>query len=246
MNLRQNFSLARITEWVQRTLSGMRLSVLELVFLLSALVFTGIVIFFYLSRVQPLKNEIVTLREREVELQGRIDRLKTDEKKRSEQASNAGKILDSLSRFEGFLKPDERGMTQIINEIDSLGSSHKVIIGDASYKVDQSDAETDEEGNPKQESASKDKKPKIYPALGIDTTVIGDYPNLRKFLFDLERSKQFLIINSVAFQGEADNMRRALPKGSNVQVQLSSPDAIPVSLKIELDTYFQKPVARNQ
>src|SRR5262249_57603422 len=96
-----------------------------------------------------------------------------------------------------------------------------------------------ENGNQVQQAARKDKRPKIYPILGIDTTVIGDYSNLRGFLSDLERSKQFLIINALAFQGGDEKIARQLAKGGK-QIQLS-PSSIPVSLRIELDTYFQPP-----
>jgi hypothetical protein len=165
--------------------------------------------------------------------------LKTDEKKLVDQATNAEKILDSLRTFESYLKSDERGMTQIINEVDALGKTHKVYVGDASYRVEQVDGpQFDENGNPKPQPANKDKKPKIYPNLGIDTTVIGDYANLRHFLSDLERSKQFLIVNALAFQGGDEKIIRQIAKGGK-QVQLSGPESIPVSLRIELDTYFQ-------
>ncbi|MCI0663013.1 MAG: type II secretion system protein M, partial [Acidobacteria bacterium] len=145
------------------------------------------------------------------------------------------------SRFEKYLKPDERGMTQLINEIDSLGKTHQIIVGGSSYRVIEPAATTDENGNPLPQALTKEKVD-IYPVLGIDTNVIGDYRNLRRFIADLEQSRQFLIINSLQFQGEADKVRRpATGSGKTQQVQLSGPEAIPVSLKIELDTYFQKP-----
>ncbi|MFN9741836.1 MAG: GspMb/PilO family protein, partial [Acidobacteriota bacterium] len=92
--------------------------------------------------------------------------------------------------------------------------------------------------------ALKEKKETIYPGMAIDTTVIGDYPNLRRFIAALEQSRQFLIINSLAFQGEGDKVRRETAKlGNAAPVELSSPDSVPVSLKIELDTYFRRPRA---
>jgi hypothetical protein len=83
----------------------------------------------------------------------------------------------------------------------------------------------------------------IYPKMGIETTVIGDYPNLRRFLGDLEKSQQFVILNALAFQGEADRVRQAAGNPSSLtRLELGSPDSVPVSLKIELETYFQRPV----
>jgi hypothetical protein len=107
--------------------------------------------------------------------------------------------------------------------------------------VEEADAQFDENGNPKPQP-KRDKKPKIYPNLGVETMVIGDYSNLRLFLSDLERSKQFLIVNSLAFQGGDERLVRQLAR-SGKQSQLESLGAIPVSLKIGFDTYFQPPSA---
>lgn len=238
MNLRQNIDATQIFGGFRDLLRKTRLSAFELVFLIAALLFAAFVAFFYFTKTQPLNAEVARLQNREVELRASLNRLSNEEKKRIEQAANSEKIIESLNRFENYLKPDQRGMTQIINEIDSLGKTHKIVVGDASYRVAEPEATTDENGNPKPQTATNDKKTNIYPALGIDTTVIGDYRNLRRFLSDLERSKQFLIINSLSFQGEADKARQNAGKGQ--QIQLSSPEAIPVALRIELDTYFQK------
>ncbi len=221
-----------------------RLSAVEIVFLSAALLYTGFVTFFYLTKAQPLGSDLAA-RERQIgDLKAQIEKLNTDVEKRLVQAANAEKILESLRSFEGLLKPDERGMTQIINEIDALGKTHNIIVGDASYRVEEADEpQLDENGNPKPLAASRDKNPKIYPNLGIETMVIGDYPNLRRFLSNLERSKQFLIINSLTFQGGDEKVIRQLARGGNQVQILSSPEAIPVSLKIELDTYFQSPAA---
>jgi cell division protein FtsB len=217
------------------------LSSVEIVFLSAAILFVGIVAFFYLTKVQPLNSRIAAQDQQIQNLRAEIQKLNTDEKKRVDQSNNAGKILDSLKQFESYLKPDERGMTQIINEIDDLGRTHKIVVGDASYRVEEADeSQLDENGNPRPQAANKDKKPKIYPNLGIDTTVIGDYANLRHFLSDLERSKQFLIVNALAFQGGDEKVVRQLAKGGK-QIQLSGPESIPVSLRIELDTYFKPP-----
>jgi hypothetical protein len=104
-------------------------------------------------------------------------------------------------------------------------------------KEDADEPKLDENGNLKLQS-NRNKAPKIYPNFSIETTVVGDYPNLRGFLSDLERGKQFLIVNSLSFQGGDDRILRQLEKGGK-KIELSSPEAVPVSLKIELDTYYQ-------
>ncbi len=240
MSLRQNIKFSEISSGLGEAFRRARLSPVELVFLIAALAFAAFVAFFYFTKVQPLQSELAARKAREQELLGSLAKIGTDEKKRNEQASNAEKILVSLDRFQAMLKPDERGMTQIINEINALGKTHKVYAGDASYRVAEAEPTTDENGNPLPQQKIAEKNINIYPTLGIDTTVVGDYPNLRRFLADLERSRQFLVINSLAFQGGDDKLARALAKGGK-QIQLSTPEALPVSVRIELDTYFQPP-----
>lgn len=222
---------------------GARLSLVEIIALLSALVFAGVVTFYYFTKVQPLQSQLDTLKEREKTAKLQAEKYTDDEQKRQEQASNAEEILASLRTFEIYLKPDERGMTEIINEIDTLGKKHGVLTGDSAYRVAEADQPVDENGQPKQKTSSADKQ-KIYPALGIDTNVIGEYPNLRRFLADLEHSRQFLIINGLTFQGESDKVRQQAQKTGKSKLQMSSPEGIPVSLKVEMDTYFQSPYKR--
>ena len=220
----------------------LRMSTVETLSVIGALVFIVIVLLFYFLQVKPLAEQASLLRNREYDLRLQLEKRNSEEVKRQDQSNNSERIIGSLTQFERGLKADELGMTQIINEIDTLGRSNKILIGDASYRLDEGDASFDEKGAPVAATSANEKKPSVYPVMAIDTTVIGDYPNLRRFLAALEKSNQFVIINSLAFQGEGDKVRRETSKvGAAAQVELGSPESVPVSLKIELDTYFQKP-----
>jgi hypothetical protein len=238
MNLKTYFSEA--FSRVRGAIGRARLSVAEIAFLGAAILFATAVALFYSYKVLPL-GYMVSSRNRQIEtLKAQIKELDDKEKKRLAQASNAEKILESLSGFESHLTPDDSGMTQIINEIDALGATHKILVGDSNYRRESADEQQfDENGNPKPRQ-NRDKRPKIYPNLGVETTVIGDYSNLRRFLSDLERSKQFLIVNSLTFQGGDERIARQIAKGGKQPI-LNSPEAVPVSLKLELDTYFKPP-----
>jgi len=240
MNLKTDFSqaLSQAREVIRRA----RLTVVEIAFLGAAVLFASAVALFYSYKVLPL-SYTVSARQRQIQdVKAQIQKLNLEEKKRLDQASNAEKILESLSGFESRLTPDERGMTQIINDIDALGVTHKILVNDSSYRFEEADEpQLFVNGNPKPRP-NRDRKPKIYPNLGVVTTVIGDYSNLRRFLLDLERSKQFLIVNSLAFQGDDPRIVRQLARGGK-QPQLSSSESVPVTLKIELDTYFKPPSA---
>lgn len=242
MNLRQSLNFKEMPAKARELAERSKLNLIEVVALVAALVFVGGVIFYYFSKVQPLRSELSALQEREKEVRLQIDKANSDEVKRQKQASNAELIMASLKDFDQYLKQDERGMTEIINEVDALGKKYGVLTGDSTYRVAEAEPLVDENGQPiPQKSGRENDTQKIYPVLGIDTNIIGEYPNLRKFLYDLERSRQFLVINALTFQGESDKVRREAQKSGSQKLQLSSPDAVPVSLKIEMDTYFQSP-----
>ena len=220
-----------------------RLSLIEVIALVAALVFIGVVMVYFFTKVQPLQSQLDMLVERERIAKGKIEKFNTDEQKRQQQASNAEAILASLKTFEIYLKPDERGMTEIINEIDTLGKKHKVLTGDSTYRVAEADQPPDQtvDGTGQQKQKKDEDKQTIYPALGIDTNLIGEYPSLRRFLSDMEHSRQFLIINTLSFQGETDKVKREAQKSGKQKFEPSSPDAALVSLKVEMDTYFKSP-----
>jgi Tfp pilus assembly protein PilO len=66
----------------------------------------------------------------------------------------------------------------------------------------------------------------LYPGIGIAVTVEGPYANLRRFLREVEASKQFIIINAVELEGVSD---------ANSQT-----GATLVSLHLDMATYFQR------
>jgi hypothetical protein len=246
MNLKQQVNPAIILNALRDLHRKARLSLFEIGFLIAALVFAIVVMFFYLTKIQPLRSEASALRAREVTLRDQLSKLSIEDRKRIEQSVNSGKILDSLTKFEDYLKPAERGVSQIIDEINGLCKTHKIISDGANYNEVEPTPVTDDNGNQLTRTVNREKID-FYPVLGIDTTVTGDYRNLRRFILDLERSKQFLVINSVQFQGEDRLLRAQGNSGSpSPQIELSSPEAIPVSLKIAMDTYLQTPAGRSR
>ncbi|HEY0546101.1 MAG TPA: GspMb/PilO family protein [Pyrinomonadaceae bacterium] len=66
----------------------------------------------------------------------------------------------------------------------------------------------------------------LYPGIGIAVTVEGPYANLRRFLREVEASKQFIIINAVELEGVSD---------ANSQT-----GAALVSLHLDMATYFRR------
>jgi hypothetical protein len=237
MNLRQEINLKDLSASVRDGVSALKLSAVEAIFLVAALGFAIFVGYFYVSEVQPLNNQIAELRaQREALVQkGVADKKRQEEKQRA----NAEGILSSLTRFEASLRNSQTGKAALIDEFEELAKKHKIMTGDFGFKPLDAQPLVDEQGQPLKD-VIKNERINVYPALGLDTAVIGDYPNLRRFLAELEKSRQFLIINAVSFQGEADKGRVAAATAKGRMPQLDDPNSIPVTLKIEMDTFFKQ------
>ena len=81
----------------------------------------------------------------------------------------------------------------------------------------------------------------FYPGIAVLVTVEGSYHDLRRFIRDLERSKQFTIINQVELQRANENevpvAAEGAPEGSPAP---AGPRGSVISLQLNLATYFQR------
>ena len=219
-----------------QSLRSVKIGGLEALFLVAALGFAGYVAYFYVNEVKPLSGQIQAVKQDILTLQTtQLDEIK-HRKKIEQQRAQAEQIKHSLFTFETFLRNSNTGKAALIDELEALAKKNKILTGDVGFKLVEAQPLVDENGQLLKE-ATRNEKLNVYPALGLDTSVIGDYPNLRHFLAELEKSRQFLIINAIAFQGEADKAR-AVGKGR--QLQMSSPEAVPVTLKVEMESFFKK------
>lgn len=80
----------------------------------------------------------------------------------------------------------------------------------------------------------------FYPGIAVMVTVEGEYQNVRRFIRDVERSKQFVVINEVELQRASQNSAPASAEeggaGSGTRGSL-------VTLQLNMATYFQRPGA---
>ena len=81
----------------------------------------------------------------------------------------------------------------------------------------------------------------FYPGIAVMVTVEGEYQNVRRFIRDVERSKQFVVINEVELQRASENNAPTSAEegggaGSGTRGSL-------VTLQLNMATYFQRPSA---
>jgi len=84
----------------------------------------------------------------------------------------------------------------------------------------------------------------LYPGLGINLTVEGPYPNLRRFVRAIENSNQFIVINSVELEKATDSSAAAAaaaetPDGLGAKPAPRGGGAL-VSLRLDMAAYFRR------
>ena len=91
----------------------------------------------------------------------------------------------------------------------------------------------------------------FYPGIAVMVTVEGSYQDVRRFIRDVERSKQFVVINEVELQRATQNNAPASVEEGGSEAGSASGAAAagsgtrgsPVSLQLNMATYFQRPSA---
>jgi Tfp pilus assembly protein PilO len=82
----------------------------------------------------------------------------------------------------------------------------------------------------------------FYPGIAVTVTVEGEYQNVRRFIRDVERSKQFVVINEVELQRATQNNAPASAE-EGVPGSGSGTRGSLVTLQLNMATYFQRPSA---
>lgn len=81
----------------------------------------------------------------------------------------------------------------------------------------------------------------FYPGIAVMVTVEGQYQDVRRFIRDLERSKQFVVINQVELQRANENNA---PASVGAEPASGTSGSL-ISLQLNLATYFQRDNAAN-
>src|SRR5262249_44994382 len=142
---------------------------------------------------------------------------------------------NSLADFEGsHLKPIAQGRIDLINEINHLGKADNLRLGSGIemhgvYRAS---------GTPEADSQSKRKKEAealdVFPRVQFHFVVKGEYKDLRKFLRDLEGSKQYVVVDSVNLSNSEQKQGRS-SKAAAAQVVPGSG----LSLTVSMNAYFR-------
>jgi len=196
-----------------------------------------LVLFSYLYFMIPARSRVTSLTAERAQLQTNLKKSQEVLKRDQSTQETVRRITDSLNNFENVsLQQEDVGRMDLYNQLNQLMVKNGLrnTSGPTYAPLDPLGSKT----TPGKSTSTKWQT--AYPGIAVAVTVEGPYQNLRQFVKDIERSKQFVIINEVELQRatQSDAAAAAVPteEGSGTRSSL-------VSLQLSMATYFQRPGA---
>lgn len=190
-----------------------------------------------------LAPERTRLRERQAERQ-RLQAILNDSTeglKRGESTQvTVDEILGSLESFEAAHLSSLRGegSTALIAELNRLIRSNnlRITTGVSFTQFDEAEAgaAAGAQRRPQVAAGSARALQTVFPGVGVNLTVEGAYPNLRRFVRDVKADKQFIVINSVELEGATDSNAAGDGGGAGTT------GGTLVSLRLDMAAYYRR------
>ena len=221
----------RVSEFIDSR-RGRMFGVAEVVALAGSCFVLALVLFSYLYFLVPARSRISSLNTDRKQIETNIKTLDAVVNKEHGSQQTVDTVVASLNDFETkHLQGQEQGRLQLYEELNQLIVKNKVrnTAGPTYTALDPTDVKA---------ASGKSvvtKWQSFYPGINVMVTVEGAYEDIRRFIRDVERSKQFVVINQVELQrAQQDNVPvSAEESGSGTRIS-------PVTLQLNMATYFQR------
>ncbi len=236
--------------------SGGYFRLVELLAILIVLTAAMVVGYLAIDKLKEASNNVGDLQKLTLALRDQTRQVKKaiEAEKAKDPSSDTQVIVKNLEAFQTrFLKDPQQGRLYVINQINKLVKSNGLnLTGGISFeKVD--DAAEKEKGNAKikgnvrTKENTKGQKNKtdgnsLYPALGMNFSVSGNYVAFRKFLYSLETDKMFFVIDGLNLQTPDGETRAALggsQRVTNVQKTIQQNPG-EITVQIDVKAYFRR------
>ena len=221
---------------------GKMIGVVEVVALAGSCFVLALVLLSYLYFLVPARSRVATANADLKQLQANLQTLDGVVHKETDTKQTVDRIAASLNKFETeYLLRQEQGRMDLYEELNQLivKNGLKNTSGPTYTTLDPSGTKA---------TAGKNvvtKWQSFYPGIAVMVTVEGSYQDLRRFIRDVERSKQFVVINEVELQRATQNNAPAsIVEGGTPAAPGSAPGSgsrgSQVSLQLNMATYFQR------
>lgn len=192
-----------------------------------------LVLLSYLYFLVPARSHVRSLAQDKARLQANLQTLDGVVNKGRDTKAQVDQIATSLNQFETtYLPPADEGRMELYDELNQI-----IVKNNLRNTSGPTYAPLDPTGTkPAGGKTTTTKWQSFYPGIAVLVTVEGQYPDIRRFVRDLERSKQFVIINEVELQRANENNNAAATADESAPGSKGSL----VSLQLNLTTYFQR------
>jgi Tfp pilus assembly protein PilO len=224
---------SRLSEFLNSR-RGKMFGVAEVAALTGSCVVLALVLLSYLYFLVPARSRVASLNADKKQTLTNLQTL--DKVVGTEQTSkqHVDQVAASLNKFEtDYLMGPDQGRMELYAELNQLIVKNNVRnTSGPTYTPLEPAGEKSASGK-----TVVTKWQSFYPGIAVMVTVEGEYQNVRRFIRDVEGSKQFVVINEVELQRATQNNAPASADesgGSGTRASL-------VTLQLSMATYFQRP-----
>lgn len=212
---------------------GKMFGVAEVVGLAGSCLVLLLVLISYLYFVVPARSQVTSLNAEKARLQNNLQTLQGVVSKGQTTKEQVEQIAASLGEFEtSYLLRADQGRMELYDELNQMivKNGLRNTSGPTYTPLDPTGTKT--VGG----KSTTTKWQSFYPGLVVMVTVEGEYQNVRRFIRDIERSKQFVVINQVELQRANENNA---PASADESASSGTRGSL-ISLQLNLATYFQR------
>lgn len=244
----RRISLARMKSAPSLSLIGLP----ELIGLAGAALIAILTIFAYFYFYLPAQSRLATLQRERDQLQGFLRTSQSNLDKDLTVRQQVDKITSSMGDFEStWLANASSGRMSLYSTLNTLIRSNGLrnTAGPTYTALEPIGSKTQVQPSASAEKQTNAKWQSIFPGIAVSVTVEGPYQRVRKFVREIEGSRQFLIINEVELESVTQSGAFSEP-APVVSGRGTAPTpggrATLVSLRLEMATYFQRLPAVNE
>jgi Tfp pilus assembly protein PilO len=226
---------------------GKMFGIAEVAALFGSCLILALVMVSYLYFVVPARLRVTSLTTEKKQTQTNLETLQGVVSTEQNTIQTVQQITTSLDKFEkDFLPAEDVGRMELYAELNQLiiKNGLRNTSGPTYTPLEPEGTKTAGGKNVATRWQS------FYPGVAVMVTVEGQYENVRRFIRDVERSRQFVVINEVELQRARDTNSPAAVEGEAAPAAEQSAPAAgsgtrgsPVSLQLSMATYFQRNTA---
>jgi Tfp pilus assembly protein PilO len=222
----------RVSEFL-RSRRGKMFGVAEVVALVGSCFVLALVLLSYVYFLVPARSRIASLKDDRKQLHTNLQTLDGLVNKEQNTKDTVDRVTASLQKFENaHLLRQDAGRMVLYEELNQL-----IVKNGLRNTSGPTYTPLDPTGTKLTSGKTVATKwQSFYPGIAVMVTVEGQYQDVRRFIRDVERSKQFVVINEVELQ-------RALQQNAPSSAEQgggSGTRGSLVSLQLNMTTYFQR------